>query len=104
MATVQSGIKNFCDSLYKELFHMKIKLGKFASIIEQGKGKNTQELLPYVRHLREIDSFIDWKVEILNKVSPVEWSKFGQDIEGEVSVPPIDLTDTDQPSGGFIGG
>jgi hypothetical protein len=104
MTTGQSSIKNYCDSLYKELFHMKIKLGKFASIIEQGKGKNKQELLPYVRHLHDITSFIDWKMEIFNKVSPIEWSKFGMDIESDVSVPPIELTDTDQPSGGFIGG
>jgi hypothetical protein len=104
MTTGQSSIKNYCNSLYTELYHMKIKLGRFASIIEQGKGKSKDELIPYVRHLHDIVSFIDWKIEIFNKVSPVEWSKFDVDFEAEVSVPSIELTDSDQPSGGFIGG
>ena len=104
MATVKSSVKNYCDSLYKELYHMKIKLGKFASIIEQGKGKSKDELIPYVRHLHDIVSFIEWKMEIFNKVSPIDWSKFGEDVETEVSVPPIELTDTDQPAAGDLGG
>ena len=104
MATGKSNIKNYCDSLYTELHHMKIKLERYAAIIEQGKGKSKDELIPYVRHLHDIVSFIDWKMEIFNKVSPIEWSKFGEYVESEVSVPPMDLSDTEQIPGGYLGG
>lgn len=104
MATTKSNVRNYCNSLYTELYHMKIKLGRFAAIIEQGKGKSKDELIPYVRHLHEIVNFIEWKMEIFNKVCPVEWSKFGEDIETEVSVPPIEEVDSNQLSGGFVGG
>jgi hypothetical protein len=104
MAAVKSNVKNYCDSLYKELYHMKIKLGRFASIIEQGKGKSKDELIPYVRHLHDMVSFIEWKMEIFNKVCPIEWSKFGEEVETEVSVPTVELTDADQTPGGYLGG
>lgn len=104
MATAKSSIESYCNSLYTELFHMKIKIGKFASIIDEGKGKSKEELVPYVRHLHDIASFIEWKMEIFNKVCPVEWSKFGKHVETEVSVPLIELSDSEQTSGGFVGG
>jgi len=104
METVKSEVKNYCNSLYKELYHMKIKLGRFATIIEQDKIKGKDELITYVRHLHDIVSFLEWKMEIFNKVCPVEWDKFGEHFETDVSVPPVELTETDQTASGYLGG
>ncbi len=105
MATRQIDIKDYCDSLYKELYGVKSRLSEFVTMIEHMEDKNKKILNPYIRHLRETLGFIDWKMEIFSKVCPIDWSKFIQDIESTVSVPPVETREeSKQPAGGFVGG
>ena len=104
MATKQNDIKDYCDSLYTELFSMKTKLGEFVKMIEQKEEKEKTLLNPYKRHMNEIISFIDWKIVIFSKFYPVDWNRFGQDFESTVSVPPVEMKESEQTPGGYIGG
>jgi hypothetical protein len=98
-------IKDYCDSLYNELFEMKSRLSGFITMIEQGEDRNRELLDPYVRHLHETIGFIDWKLEIFNKVCPVNWGKYTEGVESTVSVPPMEpFKEGDQPSAGDFGG
>jgi hypothetical protein len=105
MTAQKLDIKDYSDSLYTELFDMKVRLSEFLSTIEQVEGGKGGVLSPYAKHLSEMISFIDWKLEIFNKVSPVEWNRFTHDVESTVSVPPVGhLKEKDQPAGGYVGG
>ena len=104
MATRQNDIKDYCDSLYTELFSMKSKLGEFVSMIEQKEEKEKTLLNPYKRHMNEIISFIDWKLVIFSKFYPVAWNRFAKDFESTVSVPPVETMESEQTPGGYIGG
>jgi len=98
-------INYYSDSLYKELFEMKSKLDGFAAEIERLEGYRSEALKPYVRHLHELTGFIDWKLEIFNKVCPVDWSKYIRDLEDTVSVPLIEATkEGEEIAGGYVGG
>ena len=97
-------IKGYCDSLYTEMFDTKKRLGNYVTMIEQTEGKDKLILNQYSRHLDELISFIDWKLEIFNKVCPVDWGKFTEGIESTVSVPPVGTQEKDQPAGGYMGG
>lgn len=104
MTAKRIDIKDYCDSLYTELFDMKSRLGEFVSTIDQIEGKKSGVLSSYGKHLHELISFIDWKLQIFNKVCPVNWSKFSHDVESTVSVPPAGDLKEDEPAGGFVGG
>ncbi|UCD36322.1 MAG: hypothetical protein JSU90_05695 [Nitrospiraceae bacterium] len=105
MAARKLDIKNYCDTLYGELFGIKTKLNEFVTMIEYTEGKERQTLGSYSRHLQELISFIDWKLEIFNKVCPVDWNRFTHDVESTVSVPPMEgREESDLPAGGYVGG
>jgi hypothetical protein len=86
------------------MFDMKKRLGNYVTMIEQTEGKDTLILNQYSRHLDELISFIDWKLEIFNKVCPVDWSKFTEGIESTVSVPPVGPMQEKDQLGGYMGG
>lgn len=92
-----------CDSLYAELFDMKTKLDGFIESIEHTDGDTWETLYPYINHLDELRSFINWKMEIFSKVCPVDWSKHNLDVENTVSVKTDEKT-SDFPAGGYVGG
>ena len=104
MAAKKIDIKDYSESLYAELYGMKSRLGKFATTLEQMEGKEKEVLNPLYKHLHEMINFIDWKLQIFNKVCPVDLSRFGQDFESRVSVPTENLKESDQPPAGYIGG
>ncbi len=104
MAARKIDIKDYSESLYIELFDMKSRLREFITTLEQMEGEEKNVLNPHIRHLNEMISFIDWKLEIFNKVYPVNMGRFAQDIDSTVSVPPVELEEGDQPAAGDIGG
>jgi hypothetical protein len=105
MAAKQIDIKDYCDSLYTELFGMKSKLGEYVTMIEQMEESKKTLLNPSIRHMDEIINFLDWKIEIFSKVCPVDMSKFVKDVESAVSVPPVEtMKESKLPAGGYLGG
>lgn len=105
MATRHSDINGYCDCLYSELSRIKDNLGGFVTQIDLMEGKEKGVLYSHVKHLNELIQAIDWKLEIFSKECPVDWSKFGKEVEGTASVPFSEsLKETDFPSGGYAGG
>lgn len=88
-----------------ELSSIKSRLLVFVKEIEQMTGSEREKLSPHVRHFNDIISFIDWKLEILTKVCPFEWTGYNTDAERTVSVlPEKDFSEKESVSAGFIGG
>lgn len=104
MATRNIDIKTYCDSLYSELFNMKMRIVEFVTQIEHMEGKEKFMVNPFVRHLNDLINTIDWKLEIFTKACPVDWSKYVEDVESTVSVSTERMRETDQPAGGYVGG
>jgi hypothetical protein len=70
------------------------------SEIDHMEGKDKTVLTSHMKHLNEIFETIEWKMEIFSKSCPVDWTKFGVESEGTVSVP---STESDIPAG-YAGG
>jgi hypothetical protein len=56
MTAKRIDIKDYCDSLYTELFDIKSRLGEFVSTIDQIEGKKSGVLSSYGKHLHELIS------------------------------------------------
>lgn len=95
--------KNYCNSMYNELSGMKSRLLDFVREIEQMTGPEREKLDSHIPHFRVIADFIDWKLEILTKVCPFEWTGY-TGVERTVSVLPEKENEKETVSGGYIGG
>ncbi len=99
------GFRNYCDSMYKELSGMKSRLLGFVTEIEQMTGSEKDILKSHIPHFREIVNFIDWKLEILTKVCPFDWTGYASDVERTASVGvQKEPLEKEPVSGGYIGG
>jgi hypothetical protein len=60
-------------------------------------------LKSHIGHLRDIANTIDWKLEILTKVCPADWTKYSKGAESaSVKVP--EKFEKEYAAGGDIGG
>jgi hypothetical protein len=101
MAVKHIDIKGYCDTLYMELSGMKTTLTELVNEIEHMEGKDKTVLISHKRHLDELIKTVEWKMEIFSKSCPIDWSKFGVEVDSTVSVP---STESDIPAGGYAGG
>jgi len=105
MATAKNTrFDEYCDTLYYELTEMKARLRGLVREIEQMGATDRTMLETHVRHLQEISSMIDWKLEILGRVCPYNWAGFSGEVEKTVSVKVEDVPEQEVISGGYIGG
>jgi len=98
-------VGNYCDRVYEELSRMKEKLVGFVKEIETMTEPEREMLKPHIQHFEDIVKTIDWKLEILMKVCPLDFTKYG----GEVERTPLFLPTEETPgkefaAGGYIGG
>lgn len=105
MATARdTGVVNYCDRVYTELSGMKTRLLGFVKEIEEMTGSEKDTLVPHIPHFQEIVDTIDWKLEIISKVCPFEWTGY-TGVETGSSVPlQEDTFEMEKVSGGYIGG
>jgi len=105
MASVKNiELRNYCDTMYRELSGMKSRLLGLVKEIEGMKGHDKEALKSHISHFEDIARTIDWKLEILTKVCPFEWSGYG-DVERTVSVrADEELSREQRVSGGYGGG
>ncbi len=105
MAATYDNKKEYCDCLYSELSSIKDNLSSFVDQIEMMDIKGQSMFCSHAKHLNELISNIDWKMEIFAKECPVDWNTLGKESEGSVSVPLSDsMKEKDFPSGGYAGG
>lgn len=98
-------VRNYCESVYTELFAMKSRLLGFVREIEQMTEPEKEQLKSHIPHFRDIVNIIDWKLEILMKVCPSEWTGYAHDVESTVSVRiPEEVPEKEQVSAGYFGG
>ena len=104
MASVKSReFRNYCDAMYKELSGMKSRLEGFVREIEHMKGPEGEVLKPHISHFQDIARTIDWKLEILTRVCPFDWTGYAG-VEKTVSVRVEELPEKEPVGAGYLGG
>lgn len=98
------GFREYCDSVYCELTEMKARVLSLVSDVEQMEGPEKEQLRPHITHFQDIAKMIEWKLEILTKVCPFDWTGFEGDVESTVSVRLSEPAEKEVVAGGFIGG
>lgn len=103
MASVKNiEFSNYCDSVYHELTGMKSKLLGFVDEIARMKGPERDMVNSHIAHFNDIVKTIDWKLEILTRSCPYEWSGYpGVERAGSVQV---DEELSREPVAGYPGG
>src|SRR5208337_4454033 len=98
------GITNYCDSVYDELTDMKSRALDLVGCIEHMKGEEKELVKSHISHLRDIANLIDWKLEILTRVCPADWTKYSKGAENVVSVKVSEEFDREFAAAGDMGG
>lgn len=96
-------MKEYCDSMFDELTDAKTRILDLVGCIEQMQGDQRELIKSHSGHLRDIANTIDWKLEILTKACPADWTKYSKEAESaSVKVP--EKFDKEYAAGGDIGG
>ncbi len=99
------GFRDYCDAIYSELSDMKARALCMIRNVEEMDETERKHVTSHIPHLRELANFIDWKLQILTKVCPFDWSGFEGDVERTVSVRvPEETAEKDVVAGGYLGG
>jgi hypothetical protein len=97
-------VGNYCTRVYTELSGMKSRLQGFVDEIESMTGPDREMLLTHIPHFQDVIRNIDWKLEILTKVCPHDWTGY-KDVETVASVKlEAEPLGKDAVSGGYLGG
>jgi hypothetical protein len=95
---------NYCDSVFDVLTDAKSRVLGLVEGIDHMQGQEKKMLNSHITHLRDIANTIDWKLEILTKVCPSDWTRYSQGAENVVSVKVPEMFEKDFAAGGDIGG
>ncbi len=98
------GITNYCDAVFDELTDMKSRVLDLVGCIEHMQGRDKEIVKSHITHLRDIANLVDWKLEILTKVCPADWTKYSKGAENEVSVRVPEESDREFAAAGDMGG
>jgi hypothetical protein len=79
--------KTYCENVFADLTLMKSRLNMRIRELERMRGPVKNTLGWQITHFRDIIKTIDWKLDILMKACPYEWTGFTYDIEYSASVP-----------------
>jgi hypothetical protein len=104
MATARDiSMTKYCDSIFDELSDMKSRTLALVGCIEEMKGEEKEMVKSHITHLRDIANLIEWKLEILTKVCPADWTKYSKGAEN-VSVKVPEEFDHEFAAAGDVGG
>ena len=95
---------NYCDSIFDELTDMRSRALDLVGCIEQMQGQEKELVKSHITHLRDIANLIEWKLEILTKVCPADWTKYSKGAEHSVSVKVPEEFDLEFAAAGDMGG
>ena len=97
-------VGNYCTRVYTELSGMKSRLLGFVDEIESMTGPDKEMLMTHIPHFQDVIRTIDWKLEILTKVCPHDWTGH-KDVETVASVElEAETPGKEVVSGGYLGG
>ena len=97
-------IGNYCDSIFDELSDMKSRTLDLVECIAKMQGPEKELVKSHMTHLRDIANLIEWKLEILTKVCPADWTKYSKGAENLVSVKVPESFDSEFAAAGDMGG
>jgi len=98
-------VKDYCETVFADLAVMKSKLHSYVRELEQISESEKSLIGWHATHLRDIIKTIDWKLEILMKSCPYDWTGYTYDIEYSAGVPVQEEPIEKEPVvGGYVGG
>jgi hypothetical protein len=98
-------VKTYCENVFTDLISTKSKLRMRIRELEQMTGTARNALGWQITHFREIIDMIDWKLDILMKACPYEWTGYTYDLEYSASVPLQEKPPEEEPiPAGYTGG
>ena len=96
-------MRNYCDAVFDELMNAKSMVLGLADSIGQMQLQEKELLKTHIRHFHDIADTIDWKLEILTKVCPADWTRYSAGAES-ASVKAPESFEKEFAAGGDIGG
>lgn len=96
-------MKKYCDSMFDVLTDAKTSILELVGCIDQMQGGQRDLIKAHSGHLRDIANTIDWKLEILTKACPADWTKYSKGAES-ASVKVSEKFDKEYAAGGDVGG
>lgn len=104
--TKNISVRSYCDRIYDELSDMKSRLLSLIETLDRVEGFEKQEEMVHTHapHLREIIETIDWKLQILTKVCPADWTRYPEGAERPGSVKEPEKSERESVAGGYMGG
>ncbi len=105
MATVKNTTKGFCDEVFTELSGIKDRIMVMRDRLAVTYSSEKELFNLVDRHIGELVSQIDWKLQILSHACPYDWqgSAEAEYEENTASVGPADMREPDF-AGGYLGG
>ncbi len=96
--------KEFCNEVYTQLEGIREKIIKLRNRSSVGGPTSDIDGGKFARQLTELADILDWKLQILSHSCSYGW-KGASDYEGDAQVDEMDrASDSDNFSGGYIGG
>jgi len=95
-------VRDHCEKVFSDLTLMKSKLQSHVRELEQVGGAEKIIVGTHIAHLRDIIRTIDWKLEILMRACPYEWTGYTYDLQYCASVPVQDEKELIE--SGYVGG
>lgn len=97
--------KTYCENVFADLTLMKSKLNMRIRELDRMSGPAKNALEWQITHFRDIIDTIDWKLDILMKACPYEWTGYTYNIEYSASVPLQEKAVEEEPiPAGYTGG
>ena len=105
MATAKDiRFNGYCDRMYAELSGTRDRLLGFVKEIESMPATEKKVLESHITHFQDLVKMIEWKLEILTRVCPFEWSAYSGNFERASVEVPTDVRHMEAVSGGYGGG
>jgi len=97
--------KGYLLEVYRELEGIKERIKGLRRDLASTYRGEAKVFMTHDRHLLEMEEYIDWKLQILEKGTGFDWKAAGEtDVESIVSVRSPELTSGPDFSGGYVGG
>jgi hypothetical protein len=96
--------KGYLLEVYRELEGIKERIKGLRKDLATTYGREGKVFMTHDRHLLEMEEYIDWKLQVLEKGTGFDWKAAGEDVENIVSVRSPETGVGQDFSGGYLGG
>lgn len=105
MATVKNtDVAGYLNEIFSELEGIKGRIQMLREDLLRTHGRESALFQAHDRHLLEMEEYVEWKLNVLEKGTPFDWKIAGPGIESTVSVKAPEAVTGPDFSGGYVGG